>query len=214
MPPSARRRIRRTSTVTLTVAFSLLSSLVPHLAVSGSLPQFDRVRILHDARTVPEAELIDQYGEPFSLGSLNGRVALVLFGFTNCPDVCPLGMQRMQLLEKSNELPKSEVAFVLISVDGERDTPDVMNTFVSRYSSKFIGLTAEPAVVKPIAKRFSVSFFKGHASGDHADYSVSHSPQIFVVDTNGRIRAELYNASLESMLGVVTALLNENNNEK
>ena len=214
MPARGRSLFRQDSIVvtalTSSVALLFLAQPVP----SGAIPQLDRVRVLQEARNAPEAELTDHNGEIFSFGHLKGRVALVLFGFTHCPDVCPLGMQRMQMLEKSGVLPKDKVAYVLISVDGERDTPDVLNAFVSKYSPDFIGITGDPGQVKPIAKSFSASFFKGHVSGNHADYLVAHSPQIFVVDTNGLNRAEFYNASLESMVAVVTALLAESKNEQ
>jgi cytochrome oxidase Cu insertion factor (SCO1/SenC/PrrC family) len=82
-----------------------------------------------------------------------------------------------------------------------------MNKFLATYSSDFIGLTGDPREVKPIAKQFSVAFFKGNESPDI--YQVSHSPQAFVLDRSGQLRAELYSASTEAMAGVANALLDE-----
>jgi len=93
----------------------------------------------------------------------------------------------------------------MISVDGERDTPEVLKAYLARYSPRFIGLTGTRDKVKPIAAEFSAAFFKG--SGDN--YSVSHSPQVFVMDKAGRLRAEFYNASIEAMTDVALALLDE-----
>ena len=189
----------------LAVCLSVLA--VPLAAFSAALPQYERVRELHNPKSLPDAELIDHTSEPFSLKSLEGSVTLVLFGFTNCPDICPLGMQRMRQLEQSGLLPEGRVKYVLISVDGERDTPEVMAEFVGNYSENIIGLTADPSLVKRVAKAFGASFFKGHAAGHHDDYQVAHSPQIFVTDTEGLIRAELYSASVEASAGIVSALL-------
>lgn len=192
----------------------LFAALVPALSVAAvaaatSLPQPDRVRILETPVAVPAATLTDQDGEAFSLEKLRGRVALLFFGFTNCPDVCPLAMQSLRELEKSAGFADGEVAYVLISVDGERDTPEVMKAFLAKYSPSFIGLTAEPSAVKPVAAKLRASFFKGSPAGHGHGYDVSHSPQVFVVDPQGRLRAEFYNASSSAMKSVVSALIRE-----
>lgn len=172
----------------------------------SDIPNFDRVRVLPSPRQIDDAELTNQHGEPFRLSSLHGRVSFVLFGFTNCPDVCPLAMQRLRALHRSGELDREDVAYVLISVDGERDTPARLKAFLKEYSDDFIGLTGEPDAVQQIASDFSAAFFKGHADhGGH--YDVTHSPQFFLLDEEGRLRAELYSAPLESMVGIANVLI-------
>jgi protein SCO1/2 len=188
---------------------SLAALSTAAFAASPSLPQFDRVRILDTPVSVPQASLTDQDGEPFALDEMRGRVALLFFGFTNCPDVCPMAMQNLRRLEKSSDFAPDEVAYVLISVDGERDTPAVMKAFLAKYSPAFIGLTADPAAVKPVAARLRASFFKGAPDGHRHGYDVAHSPQVFVVDSVGRLRAEFYNASNEAMQAVISALIEE-----
>jgi protein SCO1/2 len=140
---------------------------------------------------------------------LNGKVTYVLFGYTHCPDVCPLAMERLRELHDSGALKGAKVAYVMISIDGERDTPAAMKEFLGKYSADFIGLTADPSVVKPIAKQFSATYFKGSHKGHGDGYDVAHSPQIFVVDRRGRLRAEVYNASTETMAQLAKALLVE-----
>ncbi len=70
-------------------------------ADTTTLPTFDRVRLLETARPIEDRELIDQDGRPFRLSQLHGQVALVLFGFTHCPDVCPLAMEKFRQLADS-----------------------------------------------------------------------------------------------------------------
>lgn len=176
---------------------------------AGTLPEYDRVRILSAGPHISDAELTDHNGQPFQLSSLQGRVTLLLFGFAFCPDVCPMGMEKMRRLSSSGRVDSEKITYVMISVDGERDTPAAMKAYVQGFSSDFIGLTGEPAKVKKIAKNFSVAFFKGSVTGEGGEYSVSHSPQIFAIDRQGRLRAEFYSASIEAMAGVTQALLDE-----
>ena len=195
----------------MVLAVVVLSGVLGPLFVaeSATLPEYDRVRVLVSARSIRDVELTNQEGEPFRLSDLQGRAALVLFGFTNCPDVCPMAMERMRQLEASGRLDSDKVAYVMISVDGERDTPAALKAFLKGFSQRFIGLTAKPALVKPIAKDFSAAFYKGNETSDGGEYSVLHSPQIFVIDPAGQLRAEFYSASMEAMIGVTLALLDE-----
>ena len=120
-----------------------------------------------------------------------------------------MAMQSLKQLERTGGPDLSEIAYVMISVDGERDKPEVLKEFLAKYSPRFIGLTGEPEIVKAFAKEFSAAFFRRSATGNDGSYSVSHSPQVFVMDSAGRLRAEFYNASVEAMIGVTRALLNE-----
>ena len=180
--------------------------LVAAQPASAAVPNHERIRVLDAARPVGEARLTSQTGDEVALSSLRGSVTFLLFGYTNCPDACPTGMERLRELRDSGMIPRDvKVKYVLISVDGDRDTPAALKAFLARYSPDFIGFTASPSTVKPIAARFSASFFAG--AHDHADhYTVAHSPQIFVVDPAGNVRAEVYGASLEAMADVARAL--------
>lgn len=185
------------------VAASILAG-----AARAEVPRLDRVRVVETPRAIADAELTTDEGRPMRLQELRGKVAFVLFGFTNCADVCPLAMERLGQLRDTGTLNKADVAYVMISVDGERDTPAAMREFLARYPEEFIGLTAAPSRVTPIAEQFSAAFFKG-AHDAHGHYDVAHSPQIFVLDAAGKLRAELFGASLESMQAVAVALLSE-----
>jgi protein SCO1 len=176
-------------------------------AYSAALPQYERVRVLESALPIEDAELTDQYGQAFKLSQLRGRVALVFFGFTQCPDVCPVTLEKLRQFRESDKVDVERTAFVMISVDGERDTPPVMKEFLTHFSKDFIGLTAPPEQVKELASSFSAAFFR-RGTGD-GNYTMAHSPQVFVLDPAGRLRAEFYSASLEAMGGVTDALLSE-----
>lgn len=188
-------------------AFACVVAQCP--SAKADIPSYDRVRVLETPKPIGDAALTDQNGASFKLTDLRGKVAFVLFGFTNCPDACPLSMERLRELQHSGLVAADDVAYVMVSVDGERDTPAAMKAFLAKYSSEFIGLTAEPSRVTPIAAQFSAMFFKGARNPHDGHYDVAHSPQIFVLDRAGRVRAEVYSASLEAMAGVANALLRE-----
>jgi protein SCO1/2 len=185
------------------------SAVIGAAAQAQTLLSFDRIRVLEAPRIIDDAELVDHDGKAFRLSDLHDKVAFVLFGFTNCPDVCPVAMESLRQLHDSQLLAGRDVAYVMISVDGERDSPPAMRAFLAKFSRDFIGLTAEPSRVKPITRQFAATFFKGSHSGHNQDYNVTHSPQVFVLDPAGRLRAEVFGASVESMAGLATALLSE-----
>lgn len=207
------RMIRRRP-MTLKVAACLLpivsgAGAAPALAEpTTDLQALERVRVLPAPKAISDRELLDTAGKPFRLEELKGRVSFVFFGFTNCPDVCPIAMQNFRLVHESGRLDNERVNYVLISVDGERDTPEVMAEYIALFSPDFVGLTADPAVVRKVTKEFRASFYRENAD-DSGDYSISHSPQAFVLDEQGRLRAELYNAPLDSMVGIAEYLLGE-----
>lgn len=175
----------------------------------SALPRYDRVRVLQSPHRISDRTLLDQNSDSFDLGQLRGRVTLVFFGFTNCPDVCPMALHKLKRFATNTQFDEAEVAYVMISVDGERDTPAVLKDYLARYSPDFIGLTGESGDVKAAAAEFKAAFFASNATGDSDDYTVSHSPQIFVVDQSGHLRAEFYDARIDAMDGIVTALLAE-----
>ena len=188
--------------------FAPLLLLMAAQAAAREIPHYDRVRILETPVLIEDAVLTDDHGETFKLSALRGRVAFIFFGFTHCPDVCPVTLEQFRQFRASDGIDAERTAFVMISVDGERDTPPVMKQFLAQFSNDFIGLTAPPAEVKKLAGQFSAAFFK-RRTGAEGEYTMSHSPQVFVVDPAGQLRAELYGASIDAMRGIAATLLSE-----
>jgi protein SCO1/2 len=172
------------------------------------LPLFERVMV-----TAPEPVqdflLTDQNGKPFRIGALRGQPVLVFFGFAHCPDVCPAVLHKLATIQKSSPDKLRKVRVVMISVDGERDTPEVMRAYVRSFSPDFIGLTGAPADVHIIAARFSATFFKDPPKDSSGAYLVEHTSRVYALDRKGRLRAEMYDASPEATAGVMRALLTE-----
>ena len=93
----------------------------------------------------------------------------------------------------------------MISVDGERDTPEVMKKYLAGYSDSFIGLTGDPKAVRKIAADFKAVFFKGLPYDNAGNYQVEHTSLIYLVDSQGRLRATFLDAPVESMVDDNTA---------
>ena len=172
------------------------------------LPTLERVTVLPEPKLIPDFELTDQNGLPRTLASLRGRPLLIFFGFTHCPDVCPAALLKLKLLHDINGGALKGAQLVMISVDGERDTPPVMKKYLASLSPDFIGLTGNPRSVGNIAARFSAVAFKGEPGTD-GNYSFFHSEQVFLLDKGGRLRASFFDASLENLATVTRLVLSE-----
>jgi protein SCO1/2 len=197
--------------VLLACVFSLLAwGMQPSQAEAPAtkpLPAFERVMTLTPPRAVANFELTDHRGARRSLGSFVGGPTLVFFGFTNCPDVCPLALQKLAQVKASHAVELRKLRVVMISVDGERDTPDVMKEYLAQFSKDFVGLTGPADRVREIALSFSAPFFRDPPK-DGA-YLVQHSSRVYALDRQGRLRAELYDATPEATAGIARSLLAE-----
>jgi protein SCO1/2 len=138
-------------------------------AARADLPQYDRVLLVDSPVAITFAELMDQNGDSFDIDQLHGKVSFVLFGFTNCPDICPMVLQRMRQFQVAVNKNDS-VAFVMVSVDAERDSPAAMKDYLSTYSAEFIGLTGDVASIRATAQQFSAAFFKNEPADDSGNY--------------------------------------------
>jgi protein SCO1/2 len=191
----------------LIVAAGLLLAATAATAAPKPLPAFDGVMVLATPRAVGDLEMTDHLGARKRLGDLAGAPALVFFGFTHCPDACPTTIQKLALLKAAREKELEGLRVVLISVDGERDTPQALKAFLARFSADFVGLTAPAAQVRNLALGFSAPFFKDPPRD--GTYLVQHSTRVYALDKQGRLRAELYEASAEATTAIAKALLAE-----
>jgi protein SCO1/2 len=133
---------------------------------------------------------------------------LVFFGFTHCPSICPTTMAQLKTLHAARGGALKPARIVLVSVDGDRDTPERLKSWLAPLSPDFIGLTGDPKAISKIAARFAAVFFKEPAAKD-GSYNVMHSTQVFAVDKAGRLRASFVDASIEDMATITDLLLKE-----
>jgi protein SCO1 len=187
---------------------SLFAAAVQAAPSTSALPTRPGVYVNPSPAPLADFALTDHEGRSRSFSSLRGEPLLVFFGFTRCPQVCPDALARLKLLHESNDGALEAARVVLISVDGERDTPAAMQRFLRPVSDSFIGLTGDPKATAKIAAQFSAVFFKEPAGKD-GNYNVMHSAQVFAVDRKGRLRASFVNASIEDMATITSLLIAE-----
>ncbi len=166
-------------------------------------------------RHTPQGERTEgkaQIGGPFTLTGTDGKkvtdrdfrgkLMLVFFGYTHCPDVCPTELQNMvELLNKLGS-DASQVVPIFISVDPARDTPDVLSTYIQNFNSRIVALTGSPEEVASAAKAYRVYFKK--TAGGPADYTVDHSAFVYFMDREGNFLSHfMFNASADTVVSAI-----------
>jgi protein SCO1/2 len=139
-----------------------------------------------------EFTLTDQNGEPFSQAALNGKVTILFFGYTHCPDICPAILARVaQVYRQLQEAGEADqVQPVFITFDPERDTAAHLKEYLPWFKANIIGLTGSLEEIRQVAKQYGVVFIKDQ---QEQDYLFTHSDYIYLLDDQGRVR-KLYPA--------------------
>ncbi|MEC3912853.1 SCO family protein [Sphingobium sp. CR2-8] len=148
---------------------------------------------LTGARIGAPFTLTNQDGKPTKWDDFRGEYRLVYFGYTYCPDVCPIDLQRIMqgfaMFEKARPALAAKVQPMLISVDPQRDTPAVLKSYVAAFHPRLIGLTGTKDQIAKVAKDFVVIYNPEEASkksGAASDYLISHSRTPYLFDGDGK----------------------------
>jgi protein SCO1/2 len=131
--------------------------------------------------------LTDHNGKPRTLADFKGKVVVVFFGYTQCPDVCPTTLSELAGIKKALGSEAERLQVIFITLDPQRDTPELMAGFVPAFDSSFLGLWGEQAVIDKVAKDFKV-FAQKVPSKDSKSYTIDHTAGSYVFDDKGRIR--------------------------
>jgi protein SCO1/2 len=168
--------IERTMNNPRLVAAALLALALG--ACNRSAPAGGQEAPLAGARIGGPFTLTDQDGKPFSSEKLKGRYAIVYFGYTFCPDVCPTDMltlgKGLKTFEKQDAARAAKVQPVFITVDPARDTPAILKQFVSAFHPRLIGLTGTDAQIAAVAKEYATSFAKQDPAPGATGYLMQH----------------------------------------
>jgi protein SCO1 len=163
-----------------------LAALVLLAAVScgGDQPKF-RSTDITGVDYGRELALTDHTGRPRTLEEFRGKAVVLFFGFTHCPDVCPTTLADTARALKTLGPQAERVQVLMVTVDPERDTPELLGKYVTSFDPRFLGLRGDPAATQRAAKEFKI-YFEKRKAGD--TYSVDHSAQSYVLDPQGRLR--------------------------
>lgn len=192
--PSERRRVWAVALAMAAVVAGAGVALAPAPA-----PRFHGTTY---TEVLPAADfaLVDHDGRPATLEGFRGRPVLLFFGFTHCPDVCPLTLGRLAAAVERAGRPARDARIVLVSVDPARDTPDVLKAYAARFGPSVVGLTGDSAALEHARKGYGAYVVEAPAApapahgGDHADHPppaagrTIHSGVVYGIDRRGMLQ--------------------------
>ena len=172
---------------TLWVGLGALLFVALVTAIVFFTSQNNRLRgsVIDPPMPAAEIALTDQHGNPFRLADYRGKVVLLFFGYTYCPDVCPATMAELRAARamlKPEQAARVQIVFV--TVDPGRDTPASIQEYVSRFDPTFLGLSGTEEKLSAVWQAYGV-FREVEQSDSAGGYLVSHSSRVYVVDVNG-----------------------------
>ena len=178
----------------LIIAFVLGAALAVGIWLAAELrapaPKPTTATVLPTPAAIPAFNLVDHNGNPIDQTVFEGSWDLVFFGFTNCPDVCPLTLQvlrnsQLRLKQIADDAPLPRV--VLVSVDPERDTPEKLAQYLAAFGDHNLGITGDLKELEKLTKSLGIYFQKQDSDDEY--YGVDHSAAVIVIDPRGRFHS-------------------------
>jgi len=133
--------------------------------------------------------LIDHNGDPISDEALRGHPSAVFFGFTHCPEVCPTTLYEMSVWFEELGDEGNNIGAYFFSLDPERDTPEVMKSYVENFTDRITGVTGDPEAMGRLAQAWNIYWKK--IPLDDGDYTMDHTASIFLVDADGKFQGTI-----------------------
>ena len=141
------------------------------------------------AKTLADFELRDQNNQPLGIEQLKGKWNLLYFGFTHCPDICPISLQAMaDMMEAIDDKQvRDDIRVTFVSVDPDRDTPALLKTYVEYFNPSFVGATAPLPELKKLTTSIGIAHKLKKDSDDQTSYLVTHSGAIVLLNPQGEL---------------------------
>jgi protein SCO1/2 len=150
--------------------------------------------------------LTDHTGKPRTLEDFRGKVVVVFFGYTHCPDVCPTTLAELKQVMQALGPDADKVQVVFITLDPERDTQQVLAQYVPAFDARFLGMYADAATTSKTAKDFKV-FYEKRAGTSPGSYTIDHTAASFAFDPQGRLRLYVKTDSVGTLVDDIRTLL-------
>lgn len=171
---------------TLKNSFIVLSALL--LLACSDKEKFNHVDITGSSSFSPAFSLEDHHGKIRTVEDFKGKVLVVFFGFTQCPDVCPSTMFEMKKVMEMMGKDADQIHLAFITLDPERDTVELLGKYVPSFDERFIGLRPPTQeALQQVVKGYKV-FYQKVSGKDPAYYSIDHTAGSYVIDKNGKLR--------------------------
>jgi protein SCO1/2 len=149
--------------------------------------------LVEPAKVLNSYPMVDHTGKSISFPGKNGNMKFVFFGYTSCPDVCPMTLGKMNLLIKELGPQTKDLEYYFVSIDPQRDNASQLKHFVSYYNNNIIGVTGNPRAIKAVENEFGILTRKFQGKSAFA-YTLEHSIFIYLLDKQGQLRV-MYPAS-------------------
>jgi protein SCO1/2 len=143
--------------------------------------------VLQSPQPAPNFELTATHGEKIRLSDFQDKLVLLYFGYTFCPDVCPATLSELRQAINYLDKQADEVQVIMISIDPERDTPEMLAEYVAHFDPSFIGVTGTPEEIAEVATLYGI-FYEAHEGTAATGYLVDHTATVLVVDQNGYLK--------------------------
>jgi protein SCO1/2 len=144
--------------------------------------------VLEPPQPAPDFALASSDGSTFRLREQRGRVVVLFFGYTFCPDVCPLTLSEMVQVRRQLGERAARIRIAFITVDPERDTVERLRAYVGAFDRSFLGLAGDPEALARVRRAYGAVAEKRTVPGTRAAYLIDHSAFVYVVDPEGRLR--------------------------
>ena len=188
---------------------ALIAALVVVLGVVGAWLGYEIYRETASPSGEPYGvpfNLVDQNGDPITEQAFRGHPTALFFGFTHCPEVCPTTLY--ELGSWFNELGDegSNIMAYFVSIDPERDTPELLGGYLSNVTDRVIGITGDPEKVREMARGFNIYFKR--IDTDDGDYTMDHTASVFLLDRDGNFKGTIaYGEATETAIAKLERLI-------
>ena len=163
----------------------ILAGIIFLMAVTAGWMTFDWYRMQHaEAAYGAPFQLVDGSGQPISEQAFRGHPTALFFGFTHCPDVCPTTLAEMDGWLKTLGDEGKDIHAYFVTVDPERDTPQIMKDYVANVSDRITGISGEPAKIDQMIKDFNI--FARKVPTDDGDYTMDHTASVLLLGRQGQ----------------------------
>jgi protein SCO1/2 len=177
-------------------------------ACTGSKPAFHGVDIT-GADYAKDFQLTDHNGQPRSIKDFAGKIVIMFFGYTQCPDVCPTSMNELAEVKKLLGPDGDKLQGLFVTVDPERDTPEVLKAYMANFDPTFLALSTTPDKLALLAKDYKL-YYKKVEGKTPTSYTMDHSAGSYTYDAQGRIRLyNRYGSGAQALAGDVKLLLKQ-----
>lgn len=181
---------------------TLVATVLAGVAVGGyylfnaSSPQQSQATLITSEKPKGGDFTLNSVNGPVKLSDFKGKLTLVYFGYTYCPDICPTNLGNLSVAYRGlSQQQKDNLQILFVSVDPERDTPERLKQYSDYFEAGIIGLTGKPQTIAEISQRYGVVYARVDDPSNGTNYAVDHSAFTYVVDQNGVLQEQLPHAT-------------------